>query len=90
MCDVALPRRGRVWTFTVQRNAPKPPFRGPDEWAPFALGYVDLGSVKVEAQFAGRAVGEWKIGDEVELHVAADPEANGLIRFSFRPVEEQS
>jgi uncharacterized protein len=90
MRNVALPRIGNVWTYTVQRNAPKPPFRGPREWAPFALGYVDLGTVKVETQLSGRSVEEWKIGDGVQLHIAGDPDNDGLMRFSFRPTEEQS
>jgi uncharacterized protein len=90
MHEVALPRTGTVWTFTVQRNAPKPPFRGPREWAPFALGYVDLGTVKVETQLSGRSVEDWKIGDSVQLRIAADADNNGLMRFSFHPAQEQS
>ena len=40
--DVALPTEGTVWSWTTQHFAPKPPFRT-DGFAPFSIGYVDLG-----------------------------------------------
>ncbi len=46
---IELPRTGRVWTWTVQRFRPKPPFAMPvdEAFAPFVVGYVDLGPVLV-------------------------------------------
>lgn len=64
---VALPTRGRVWSWTVQRFEPKPPFRT-DGFTPFAIGYVDLGPVIVEGWLIGSL--EWEIGDEVDLQLA--------------------
>ena len=64
---VTLPAAGTVWTWTVQRFAPKPPFRAPKRFTPFALAYIDLGTVRVEARLAGRPVDGWKIGDAVRL-----------------------
>src|SRR5262245_18498260 len=66
-----LATSGTVWTWTVQRFAPKPPFRGPKVFEPFALGYVDLGTVRVEARLAGKPVEQWKIDDPVHLVVGA-------------------
>lgn len=90
--EIALPRAGTLWTWTVQRLAPKPPFRGPEPFEPFALGYVDLGPVRVEARLAGRSVESWTIGDRVALaveplpgEVADDPDARWS--FVFRPAE---
>jgi uncharacterized OB-fold protein len=67
--SVTLAPTGTVWTWTVQRFAPKTPYRPPSVAAPFALGYVDLGTVKVEARLAGKSVESWKIGDKVHLVV---------------------
>jgi uncharacterized OB-fold protein len=41
---VTLPAEGTLWTWTVQRFAPKsPPYVPPaDGFRPFALGYVEL------------------------------------------------
>jgi uncharacterized protein len=69
MSDVALPNTGTVWSWTVQRIAPKLPYNGPSPFVPFAVGYVDLGHVKVESPLAGHPVDAWRIGETVELAV---------------------
>lgn len=68
---VALPRRGRLWSCTVQRIRPKPPYVGADEFEPFAVGYVDLGPLRVETQLQGKAVDAWTIDEG--LHLVVDP-----------------
>ncbi len=73
-----LPSTGTVWSWTVQRIQPKPPYRGHDEWEPFALGYVDLGVLRVEARLAGRAADEWQIGDTVHL-VVGEADGDGSV-----------
>jgi uncharacterized OB-fold protein len=90
MTEVELPSTGTVWTWTVQRMPPKPPYRGPTPFEPFAVGYVDLGPVLVESRLAGRDVDGWSIGDRVELAFELlpgedpdDPEARSS--FVFRP-----
>ncbi len=70
--SAVLPAEGTVWSWTVQRLAPKPPFTVDGEFEPFAVAYVDLGLLKVESRLAGRAPAEWRIGDRVRLAVAGD------------------
>jgi len=85
MLDIALPDSGTVWTMTVQRLEPKPPYRGPSPFVPFAVAYVDLGPVRVEAPLSGRPADEWRIGDPVEF-APGEPDADGNVwTFSFRP-----
>ena len=51
---VDLPDRGTIWTWTVQRFAPKAPYEVPPEgFVPFGVGYVDLGEVLVESVIVG-------------------------------------
>ncbi len=84
---VTLPTTGTVWTWTVQRFAPKAPFRAPRVFTPFALAYVDLGTVRVEARLAGKAVESWKIGDAVRLAVGPlDTDDPSWQAFWFEPV----
>lgn len=75
----------------MQRLRPKPPYEGPDEFEPFAVGYVDLGPLMVEARLVthpGEAVDAWEIGQTVEL-VTGDPNADGEVwSFSFRKVSQ--
>jgi uncharacterized OB-fold protein len=87
---VVLPAAGTIWTWTVQRFAPKPPFRAPTSFAPFAVAYVDLGTVRVEARLAGRSADDWKIGDPVRLAVGplsdADPDWQA---YWFEPLQKE-
>ncbi len=66
--QVRLPRRGKIWSWTVQRFRPKsPPYIGPEDFEPFAVGYVELaGAVIVEARLTNVAFDALKIGMEVE------------------------
>lgn len=64
---VALPTTGEVWSWTTQHFEPKPPFRT-DAFAPFSIGYVDLGPVIVEGWLIGRTT--WTIGEPVQLVLA--------------------
>ena len=85
---VTLPARGEVWSWTIQHMQPKPPYRGPEPFEPFALGYVDLGLVRVESRLAGRAPDAWRIGDAVRL-VAGPADGDGAIwSFEFVPEDE--
>jgi uncharacterized OB-fold protein len=77
MSPTALPRRGTLWSWTVQRSRPKPPYQGPDEFEPFAVGYIDLGPLRVEARLAGKAAEAWTIGEPMQLAIGeADTEGN--------------
>jgi len=50
---IALPTDGTIWSWTVQRLAPKAPYQPPPGgFRPFAVGYVDLGEVLVESLLA--------------------------------------
>jgi uncharacterized OB-fold protein len=67
---IALPTSGRIWTWTVQRFAPKAPYVSPASgFVPYPVGYVDLGEVLVETllQVGDRSPA---IGDEVHLRRA--------------------
>jgi uncharacterized OB-fold protein len=64
--DYELPDRGTLWSWTVQRFEPKPPYRGPQEFVPYGVGYVELaGQCIVEARLT--SLGPWSIGDPVSL-----------------------
>jgi uncharacterized protein len=64
---VSLPTAGNVWSWTTQHFAPKAPYRT-DGFAPFSIGYVDLGSVIIEGWLVGKT--DWTIGEAVRLVLA--------------------
>jgi uncharacterized protein len=81
-----LPTTGTVWTWTVQRFQPKAPYRAPASFEPYAVAYVDLGEVRVEARLAGKTVDAWRIGDPVRLVTGPlDPTVPGYQTFWFEP-----
>jgi uncharacterized OB-fold protein len=39
---LVLSRKGRLYSFTIQRHQPPPPYRGPDPFIPYGVGEVEL------------------------------------------------
>ena len=86
VAEVALPTSGTVWSWTTQHFEPKAPYRT-DEFAPFSIGYVDLGSVIVEGWLVGKT--SWAIGEPVRLVLAKAWTQDGepVHTFGFEAVE---
>lgn len=88
MSLVTLPEAGTLWSWTVQRIRPKPPYAGPDEYEPYAVGYIDLGPLKIEGLLDGRDPESWEIGTPVRLQPGpADGDGNV---WTYRIVEATS
>ncbi|WP_339825174.1 OB-fold domain-containing protein [uncultured Parasphingorhabdus sp.] len=92
---IALATRGTVWTYTVQRFPPKPPYIGPtdpEKFKPYVVAYVSLpGQTMVESRLTGVEPDDVKIGMEVEFTVIPlDPDAPSdeqLLIHAFKPVQ---
>lgn len=69
LIQAPLSTRGILSSFTVQRYQPPPLFRI-DDWAPYAIGLVDLGEgVEVMGMLTGVALDEIRIGMAVRLTI---------------------
>jgi hypothetical protein len=87
--DVALSRRGRVWSWTVNRYAPPPPYVAADPFEPFVVAAVELAEERmvILGQVEGDAA-DVRIGSEMELLVGTlheDDEGPRHI-WKWRPV----
>jgi uncharacterized protein len=86
---VELPSKGLLWSYTVQRFAPKPPYRGAEPFEPFALGYVELpGAIIVESRLTDIPFDQLRIGLPVELAIAPlykDADGTAVMSYVFRP-----
>lgn len=87
-----LPRKGTLWTWTVQQFMPKSPYHSnetPETFQPYGVGYVELpGGVRVEGRLTENDPGKLHIGMEMELLFDTyRVEANGdeVISFFFKP-----
>jgi len=88
-----LPRRGKLWTWTIQGFMPKRPYHSdetPETFTPFGVGYVELpGAVCVESRLLENTPEQLNIGMEMELVVDTyrhDEEGNEVVSFSFKAV----
>jgi hypothetical protein len=87
---VDLPARGLLWSFTVQRIAPKsPPYHGDGPFAPFAIGYVELpGALIVESRLTDVAFDELHIGMTMALTALplyTDTDGSQVLTYAFCP-----
>ena len=87
-----LPRKGTLWTWTVQQFMPKSPYHSnetPETFQPYGVGYVELpGGVRVEGRLTENDPRKLHIGMEMELLFDTyRVEANGdeVISFFFKP-----
>lgn len=89
MADHVLPRRGTLWSFTVQGFRPKPPYTGPADFVPYGVGYVELpGALLVEAVLTENDPELLRIGDQMELVVvpfSRDQDGTEVLTFAFAP-----
>ena len=96
--QVFLPRRGALWSWTIQGFLPKnPPYAGTEsakEFVPYGVGYVELRddergvAVIVETRLTENDPARLRIGMEMEMVVvpfAVDRQGRTLLTYAFAP-----
>ena len=90
-----LPRRGTLWTWTIQRFMPKTPYNSgetPDTFKPYGVGYVELaGAVRVEGRLTEKDPDKIRIGMDMEVvfdTYRTEDDGSEVVGFAFRPVED--
>ena len=90
---VALPRRGKLWAWTIQRFMLKAPYHSSETEAtfrPYGVGYVELpGALRVETRLTENDPAKLRIGAEMQLiFYTHRTEADGtdIINYAFAPV----
>lgn len=90
---VLLPATGTLWSWTVQRFAPKQPYDGPsgEDYQPYAVAYVQLGDMLiVEGRIAQTPPPPLTIGQPMQVvRVAYTQDAQGqpVETYAFNPLE---
>lgn len=83
-----LPRRGSLWSWTVQRFPPKEPYLLADSFEPYGVGYIDLGSVLVESRLTTADPELLQIGAPMGLEIvpfAEGEDGRTIVTFAFAP-----
>jgi uncharacterized OB-fold protein len=81
---VALSRHGMLWSWTRQEFEPKAPYRGPQPFGPYLVGYVELpGEVIVETRLVGATLGDLALGMAMRLVIV--PFDDSTSTFAFAP-----
>jgi len=89
-----LPTHGSLWSYTVQRFAPKsPPYTGPQPFEAFAIGYVELpDALIVESRLTEVAFDDLRLGLPMELTTTVlrtDPDGCEVLTYAFRPATDR-
>ena len=89
-----LARSGTLWTWTTQGFRPKsPPYTGPEDFAPYGGGYVELGGeIRVEGVLTEADPERLAIGMPMRLVSLTVPVADGELRatYAFAPVGDEA
>ena len=90
-----LPRRGTLWTWTIQQFMPKPPYNSGETmetFTPYGVGYVELpGGIRVEGRLTQNDPAKLRIGMDMEVvfdTYRTDENGDEVVSFFFKPVEE--
>jgi uncharacterized OB-fold protein len=86
---ISLGRQGVLWSFTVVRHKPPGDYRGPEPFAPFGMGLIELPEgIRVLAPIDCDVDG-LRIGMALQIHPSVRPEADGgeVVYFDFTPAE---
>ena len=92
MVNVPLGRRGTLYSFTVQRFKPPPPYKGSEPFAPYGVGMIELPEgLRVTAVLEEDDPTRLQVGMEMELVIASlfeDAEGNEVLGYRFRSVKD--
>jgi uncharacterized OB-fold protein len=86
-----LSTEGSLWSFTVQRFRPKsPPYKGDENFQPFALGYIELDEIIVESRIEIDDFSRLRIGQPMTMKLAPfrkDPDGTEVLTYAFAPID---
>ncbi|MFF4015851.1 Zn-ribbon domain-containing OB-fold protein [Streptomyces sp. NPDC001843] len=90
-----LADRGTLWTYTTQNfRPPSPPYDGPESFAPYAVGYVELpGELLVEARLTEPDPHKLRIGQPMRLTLVpytVQDDGTEVVTFAFAPEEQNA
>ena len=88
---IRLGRQGSLYSFTVQRFKPPPPYRGPEPFVPYGVGIIELPEgVRVTSVLEESNPDRLKVGMQMELVVKVryeNADGNEVLGYEFKLVD---
>jgi uncharacterized OB-fold protein len=88
--EVALSEQGTIYSYTIQYYQPPPPYKFDGDFAPYAIGLVELPEgIRILSQLSGIRPEEFKIGMTVAFTTEkqfTDDEGNEYISWKFKKI----
>lgn len=86
--NISLSRRGTLYSFTIQRFKPPPPYRGPEPFVPYGVGMIELPEgLRVTAVLEENDPDRLRVGMAMELVISPffeDEEGNEVLGYKFK------
>jgi len=91
--EIALSRRGKLWSYTRLEYPSLPPYKAPDPYIPLIVGLVELPEgIAVLSLLTDCDFDKLEIGMDMELLIEPDFEdddGNDVLVYKFRPIDSQ-
>ncbi len=88
---VPLSRQGVLYSFTIQRFKPPPPYRGTEPFEPYGVGMIELPEgLRVTSVLQESDPDKLRVGMSMELVITKffeDDEGNEVLSYKFKPVD---
>jgi uncharacterized OB-fold protein len=88
--NIPLGRRGILYSFTIQRFRPPPPYRGPEPFVPYSVGMIELPEgLRVTSMLEAENVNLLRVGMPMEVVITRlfeDDAGNEVLGYKFKPV----
>ncbi len=89
--EIPLANRGLLWSFTVVRHRPPGNYKGPEPFAPFGLGLVELPDGLRVLSPLDCDIDQLKIGLELRFKTYVRKEGDReVVAFTFEPVSRET
>lgn len=88
MRNIALADHGTLWTYTVVRHRPPGDYRGPEPFAPFGLGLVELPDGLRVLSPIDCPLDQLRVGLPLQFKAGLrlDTDGRETVTFSFEPM----
>ncbi|MFC1965362.1 Zn-ribbon domain-containing OB-fold protein [Chloroflexota bacterium] len=87
--SIALSRKGKLYSYTINRNRPPGDYKGPEPFQPFAVGLVELPEgVTILSVLTDCDFDKLEAGMDLDLSIEElykDEEGNTVLTYKFRP-----